>query len=52
MFRNRNADADELIKRLMQIFKAYYRARFKKFSSTAVDKMNTQQALLFRRLSR
>lgn len=47
----RNADADERIKRLMQILKAYDRARFgrrsEKLGSAAADDEGAQQAFLF-----
>lgn len=49
--RARNADADERIKRLMQILKAYDRARFgrrsEKLGSAAIDDEDAQQAFLF-----
>jgi vacuolar-type H+-ATPase subunit I/STV1 len=49
--KSRNADADERIKRLMQILKAYDRARFgqrpEKLSSAAADDEGAQQASLF-----
>ena len=47
----RNADADERIKRLMQILKAYDRARFgrrsEKLGSAATDGEDPQQAFVF-----
>lgn len=47
----RNADADERVKRLMQILKAYDRARFgrrsEKLGSAAADDEGAQQAFLF-----
>ena len=49
--RARNADADERIKRLLQILKAYDRARFgrrsEKLGSTATDDEDAQQAFVF-----
>jgi len=49
--RARNADADERIKRLMQILKAYDRARFgrrsEKLGSATVGDEDAQQAFLF-----